>query len=267
MTEQGMAGVSDRQGAGAAQTDGHDKRLARGLLWGLLGMVLVVIIGLGVLGLPGQTSRYAAEDDLRPFGSVPEFTLQERSGKLVTKGDLLGKVWVTDFIFTRCVEECPLVSQRMARLQAAFATPADFRLVSITVDPEHDTPDVLSRYAANFGADAQRWLFLTGEKTAIYRLVQEGFHVGVVNPYEPRQSSAPLLPFRLHHHTWQVFTPAVAWAHHSIGHQDKERQTILHSLRFVLMDRQGQIRGYYDSNDEEALRRLQRHVKRLLQTE
>ena len=262
-----MAGVSDRKGAGAVQTDGHDKRLARGLLWGLLGVVLVVIIGLGVLGLHGQTSRYAAEDDLRPFGSVPEFTLQERSGKLVTKGELLGKVWVTDFIFTRCVEECPLVSQRMARLQAAFATPADFRLVSITVDPEHDTPDVLSQYAANFGADAQRWLFLTGEKTAVYRLVQEGFHVGVVNPYEPRQSLAPLLPFRLHHYAWQAFTPAVAWAHHSIGHQGQERQTILHSLRFVLIDRQGQIRGYYDSNDEEALRRLQRHIKHLLQTE
>jgi protein SCO1/2 len=236
-------------------------------LWGLLGVVLVVIIGLGVLGLQGQTSRYAAEDDLRPFGSVPEFTLQERSGKLVTKGDLLGKVWVTDFIFTRCVEECPLLSQRMAQLQTAFATSADFRLVSITVDPQHDTPDVLSQYAANFGADAQRWLFLTGEKTAIYRLVQEGFHVGVVNPHEQRQSLVPLLPFRLHHHAWQVFTPAVAWAHHSIGHQDKERQTILHSLRFVLVDRQGQIRGYYDSNDEEALRRLQRHVKRLLQAE
>jgi protein SCO1/2 len=263
MTEQGMAGVSDRQGTGTAQTDGYDKRLARGLLWGLLGVVLVVIIGLGVLGLQGQTFRYASEDDLRPFGSVPEFTLQERSGKLVTKGELLGKVWVTDFIFTRCAEECPLVSQRMARLQDAFATSADFRLVSITVDPEHDTPEVLSQYAANFGADAQRWLFLTGEKTAIYRLVQEGFHVGVVN--QPRQSSAPLVPFPLHHHAWQVFTPAVAWAHHSIGHQ--ERQTILHSLRFVLMDRQGQIRGYYDSNDEEALRRLQRHVKRLLQAE
>jgi cytochrome oxidase Cu insertion factor (SCO1/SenC/PrrC family) len=89
----------------------------------------------------------------------------------------------------------------------------------------------------------------------------------VVNPHEQRQSLALLLPFRLHYHAWEVFTPAVAWAHHSIGHQDKERQTILHSLRFVLVDRQGQIRGYYDSNDEEALRRLQRHVKRLLQAE
>ena len=259
-----MAGVSDRQGAVGGQADGHHKRLARGLLWGLLGGVLVVIIGLGVLGLPGQTSRHAAEDDLRPFGSVPEFTLRERSGSLVTKADLLGKVWVTNFIFTRCADECPLVSQRMAQLQAAFATQAAFRLVSITVDPEYDTPEVLSQYAANFGAEAQRWLFLTGDKTAIYRLVQKGFHLGVVDPNEQRQSSTPLWPSRLHRLA-AVFTPAAAWAHHDRGHQEKGRQAILHSLRFVLVDRQGRIRGYYDSNDEEALRRLQRHVKRLLQ--
>jgi protein SCO1/2 len=212
-------------------------------------------------------SRSVAEDDLRPYGRVPEFALHERSGKLVTKGDLLGKVWVTDFIFTRCMDECPLVSQRMARLQEVFAMSADFRLVSITVDPDHDTPDVLSQYAVNFGADAQRWLFLTGEKLAVYRLVQEGFHVGVVNPNEQRQSSAPSFPSLLRRSIAQRFTPAAAWAHHGIGHKDRERQAILHSLRFVLVDRQGQIRGYYDSNDEEALQRLQRHVKRLLQTE
>jgi protein SCO1/2 len=260
-----MAGVSDSKGSVVEPVDGHNKRLARRLLWGLLGGVLVVIIGLGVLRLQGQTSRYAAEDELRPFGIVPEFTLRERSGKLVTKGDLLGKVWVTDFIFTRCADECPLASQRMARLQAAFATQADFRLVSITVDPEHDTPDVLSQYAANFGAETQRWLFLTGDKTVIYRLVQKGFHLGVVDPNDQRQSSVPLLPFHLRHLALPVFAPAVAWAHHGSGHQEKGRQAILHSLRFVLVDRQGQIRGYYDSNDEEALRRLQRHVKRLLQ--
>jgi cytochrome oxidase Cu insertion factor (SCO1/SenC/PrrC family) len=262
-----MAGISDRKGAVVGQANGHNKRLARRLLWALLGGVLVIIIGLGVLGLQGQTSRYAAEDDLRPFGIVPEFTLRERNGKLVTKADLLGKVWVADFIFTRCVDECPLVSQRMARLQAAFATQIDFRLVSITVDPEHDTPEVLAQYAAHFGAEAQRWLFLTGDKTAIYRLVQKGFHLGVIDPNEQRQSSAPLSPSRLRHLAAPVFAPAVAWAHHDSGHQEKDRQAILHSLRFVLVDRQGQIRGYYDSNDEEALGRLQRHIQRLLQEE
>lgn len=262
-----MAGVRDRKESAIDQNTGHDTRLARGLLWGLLGVVLVVIIGLGVLGLQGQTSRFAAEDDLQPFGTVPAFTLRERSGQLVRQADLLGKVWVSDFLFTRCVDECPLVSQRMARLQATFATQADFRLVSITLDPEHDTPEVLTRYAANFGADTQRWLFLTGEKAAIYQLVREGFRLGVVDPNDQRRSSTQPLPSRLRQHLSQVLIPSVAWAHHSVGHDDKERQAILHSVRFVLVDRQGQIRGYYDSNDEEALRRLQRHVKRLLQEE
>jgi len=260
-----MADVRDSKELVVDQAHGHDKRLARGLLWALLGGVLVVIIGLGVLGLQGQIPRYAAEHDLPPIGTVPAFTLHERSGRAVSKEDLLGKVWVTDFIFTRCVDECPLASQRMARLQAAFATKADFRLVSITVDPAHDTPEVLARYAANFGADAQRWLFLTGEKTAIYQLVRRGFRLGVVDPHDQRRSSALPFPSRLRQSLAQVLTPSVARAHHGVGHEDKEQQAILHSLRFVLVDRQGQIRGYYNSNDEEALRRLQGHVKRLLQ--
>jgi cytochrome oxidase Cu insertion factor (SCO1/SenC/PrrC family) len=260
-----MADVRDSKELVVNRTHGRDKRLARGLLWALLGGVLVVIIGLGVLGLQGQTSRYATENDLPPMGTLPAFTLRERSGRTVSKEDLLGKVWVTDFIFTRCVDECPLVSQRMARLQAAFATQADFRLVSITVDPAHDTPEVLTRYAANFGADAQRWLFLTGEKTAIYQLVRRGFHLGVIDPSDQRRSSAQPVSSRLRQSVLQMVIPSVAWAHHGVDHEDKEQQAILHTLRFVLVDRQGHIRGYYNSNDEEALRRLQGHVKRLLQ--
>jgi cytochrome oxidase Cu insertion factor (SCO1/SenC/PrrC family) len=259
-----MADVRDSKELVVNRTHGRDKRLARGLLWALLGGVLVVIIGLGVLGLQGQTSRYATENDLPPMGTLPAFTLRERSGRTVSKEDLLGKVWVTDFIFTRCVDECPLVSQRMARLQAAFATQADFRLVSITVDPAHDTPEVLTRYAANFGADAQRWLFLTGEKTAIYQLVRRGFHLGVIDPSDQRRSSAQPVSSRLRQSVLQMVIPSVAWAHHGVDHEDKEQQAILHTLRFVLVDRQGQIRGYYNSNDEEALRRLHGHIKRLL---
>jgi cytochrome oxidase Cu insertion factor (SCO1/SenC/PrrC family) len=265
MTEQDMADVQDSKELLVDQPHGRDKRLARGLLWVLLGGVLVVIIGLGVLGLQGQVPRYATENDLPPVGTVPAFTLHERSGRAVSKEDLLGKVWVTDFIFTRCVDECPLVSQHMARLQAAFATQADFRLVSITVDPTYDTPEVLAQYAANFGADAQRWLFLTGDKTTIYQLVRRGFRLGVVDPHDQRRSSLQPASFRLRQSLAQVLTPSVAWAHHGVVHEDKEQQAILHSLRFVLVDRQSQIRGYYNSNDDEALRRLQRHIKRLLQ--
>jgi protein SCO1/2 len=264
--EQDMTEVRNSKELLVDQAQGRDRRLARGLLWALLGGVLVVIISLGVLGLQGQMPRYATENDLPPpIGAVPAFTLRERSGIAVSREDLLGKVWVTDFIFTRCVDECPLVSQRMARLQAAFATKADFRLVSITVDPAHDTPEVLARYAANFGADARRWLFLTGEKTAIYQLIRRGFRLGVVDPSDQRRSSVQPSLSRLGQSLAQVITPSAAWAHHGVDHEDKEQQAILHTLRFVLVDRQGQIRGYYNSTDEEALRRLHGHVKRLLQ--
>jgi cytochrome oxidase Cu insertion factor (SCO1/SenC/PrrC family) len=228
------------------------------MLWGVFGLVLAIVIGAGVVGLWQALAPRHTPDDLRPFATVPDFALRERSGRLVTRGDLQGKVWITDFVFTRCSDECPLVSARMARLQEAFATATDLYLVSITVDPEHDTPEVLSRYAESFGAHPQRWLFLTGDKTAIYRLSQEGFRLGVVNPGEAQQSLAvPCL--------WQVFTPGTAWAHHGSHEQEPLRPTILHSARFVLVDRQGQIRQYYDSKDANSLRRLQDHAKRLLQ--
>jgi cytochrome oxidase Cu insertion factor (SCO1/SenC/PrrC family) len=228
------------------------------MLWGVFGLALAIVIGAGVVGLWQALAPRHALDDLRPFATVPDFVLHERSGRLVTREDLRGKVWIADFIFTRCSTECPLVSARMARLQEEFATVTDLYLVSITVDPEHDTPEVLARYAESFGAHPQRWLFLTGDKAAIYRLAQEGFRLGVVSPGEAPQSSA--VPFR-----FQVFAPGTAWAHRGTHDQEQPRPTILHSARFVLVDRQGQIRQYYDSKDENSLRRLPDHVKRLLQ--
>ncbi|HEY7490485.1 MAG TPA: SCO family protein [Candidatus Tectomicrobia bacterium] len=240
------------------QEHGTSKRLAGHMLWGVFGLALAIVIGAGVVVLWRAQAPRHAPDDLRPFATVPDFALRERSGSLVRRGDLWGKVWIADFIFTRCSDECPLVSARMARLQEVFATATDVYFVSITVDPEHDTPEVLSRYAESFGAHPQRWLFLTGDRAAIYRLAQEGFRLGVVSPGEAHQSSA--VPFRL-----QIFAPRMAWAHHGSHDQEQPRPKILHSARFVLVDRQGQIRQYYDSNDENSLRRLPEHVKRLLQ--
>ena len=275
-------------------------RLAGGVLWGLGGLLLACVVGVGVLtlwggGLPGLGTKGMPP----PFGEVPDFTLLERSGRSLTKTDLLGKVWIVDFIFTTCVDACPLVSSRMAKLQAVFASEADVRLVSITVDPEHDTPEVLTRYAASFGAHPQRWLFLTGEKASIYRLAREGFHLGVFDPNDARtgeqksasglspasstisgrstgdpfvvrstsQSAAvPLLPRvrRAAQGLLQILEPTPALAHHGRQQQQGARQAVQHSARFVLVDRRGQIRQYYDSGDENALRRLSHHVTLLL---
>jgi len=104
-------------------------------LWGACVLVaLVVGVGLGLRVRFENTSRQAAHD-LPHLWAVPDFALIERSGQSVTRAALLGKVWIASVIFTRCVEECPLVSNHMARLQATFAAEADVRLVSITVDP------------------------------------------------------------------------------------------------------------------------------------
>jgi cytochrome oxidase Cu insertion factor (SCO1/SenC/PrrC family) len=233
--------------------------------------LLAVIIAGGVLALrQGGLSGLGSTEMLRPLAEVPDFVLRERSGQPVTKADLLGKVWIVNFIFTQCVEECPLATSRMARLQEAFTAEADVRLVSITVDPEHDTPEVLREYAKSFGAHPQRWLFLTGEKERIYRLAREGFRLGVFEASEA-DSSATMPPGR---GVWKaargigrVFTPAMALAHDEAHHDSPQgmKQAIQHSARFVLVDRQGQIRQYYKSEDDDALRRLPHHVKLLLQ--
>src|SRR5262245_31476896 len=117
-----------------------------------------------------------ADDDL---GEVADFALTERGGETVHRADLLGKVWVAAFGFTRCTGPCPQVSGTMARLQAELAGQPEVRLVSFSVDPDHDTPEVLRGYAQRFGADPQRWLFLTGPRDDLYRLIQESFHLAV----------------------------------------------------------------------------------------
>jgi protein SCO1 len=159
-----------------------------------------------------------ADDDL---GEVADFALTERGGETVRRADLLGKVWVAAFGFTRCTGPCPQVSGTMARLQGELAGQPDVRLVSFSVDPEHDTPEVLREYAQRFGADPQRWWFLTGPREDMYRLIQESFHLAV------QQSE---------------------------GEARRPGQEVTHSFKVALVDRAGHIRGYFDGRqvDEEG---------------
>jgi protein SCO1 len=239
--------------------------MRRPLLWGLL--ILLVAMGGGLAAWPSLSGRLVrtfgwsassnqspgALETLGEYGQVPDFVLTERSGRQVSRADLLGKVWIVDFFYTECPDTCPLQSANMARLQEDFAQEPVVRLVSISVDPEHDTPEVLSEYAARFGADPRRWIFLTGSKDAIYRLATEGFHLGVVDRGEQtRRETGERL-------AW--LGRASAWAH-PIPNAD--RKPVLHSSRFMLVDRQAQIRGYYQGTDWESLDRLQANVKIVL---
>ena len=221
----------------------------------LRGLLILVLIGaVGVLwfwqgpAIRSWLSGKRPGEALDVFGSVPDFSLIERSGRKMGRSDLAGRVWITNFIYTHCPDTCPLQTAQMAKLQADFAEEKALRLVSITVDPERDTVLVLSQYAKRYGADPERWLFLTGEKSTIYRLALEGFRLSMVDPAEGVKS-------------W-FFGPITVLAHH--GETGKQ---FIHSSRFVLVDRQARIRGYYQSAEEDALQRLRRDVRILLRGE
>ena len=213
-------------------------------LWSVLGAGVVPILGMGSSSGQGE----GALEALGLYGDVPDFALTERSGRPVTRADLLGKVWLATFIYTQCTETCPLQSARVARLQAEFAAEPDLLLVSITVDPERDTPVALAVYAERYGADPARWWFLTGAKRAIYRLATEGFRLGVVDPDDPPRTGGI---FR-----WLGPVPAFA-SHGSNG-------LVMHSSRFVLVDRRARIRAYHLPDDDASFGRLRQNLRTLL---
>ncbi|MEK7794132.1 MAG: SCO family protein [Candidatus Hydrogenedentota bacterium] len=153
---------------------------------------------------------------------VPEFSLTASTKDSVSLESLRGKVWIADFIFTNCAGPCPMMTSHMAELHRAFKDDDRVRMVSFSVDPERDTPEVLAEYATKFGADTGRWHFLTGEVETIHELAVQGFKVGSLdNP-------------------------------------------IIHSDKFVLVDGDGIIRGYYTGSDSSDLLRLTRDVTKLL---
>jgi protein SCO1/2 len=111
--------------------------------------------------------------------ALPELKLVDQRGKSVTNADLEGKVLVANFIFTTCPTVCPRLSERMAKVGKDLEGTKDVRLVSITVDPENDTPEKLAAYGARYGADPERWMFLTGEPAHVKDTVVRGFKMAV----------------------------------------------------------------------------------------
>ncbi len=214
-----------------------DQHSAPRLLWVSLPIVMAGILSVAIwIGLGKVAWRGGGEErpleGLGNFGTVPDFSLTERSGKELKRSDLSGKVWVADFIYTSCTDTCPLQSAELAKLQSDLGDRDDVKLVSISVDPERDNPQVLTRYADRFKASPDRWYFLTGRKEQIYRLAQEGFRLSAVPASDKKGEVSDV---------------------------------ILHSSRFVIVDGKARIRGYYESTDAEALKRLRRDLAALLQ--
>ena len=115
---------------------------------------------------------------LPKIGSIPQFEFIDSDGNTVTLNNLKGKVWVADFIFTTCTMACPMMTGNMNLVHKKFKKNDDVRLVSISVYPEYDTPDVLKDYASQYDADTEKWLFLTGDESSVKNIIKDGFKIG-----------------------------------------------------------------------------------------
>src|SRR5437879_3196691 len=190
-------------------------------------LILIPLITVGLLLWLRQLEVQALRQrTVSSYGTVPAFQLTNQDGQPFGSVQLAGKIWIADFIYTMCPGPCPMISSRMSDLQKPLEK-TDVRLVWFSVDPEKDTPQVLRSYAERLQADPGRWDFLTGPKSAIFKLSHDGFKLAVSDG-----GDAQGIP--------------------------------VHSTRMVLVDRHGQIRGYYDATEPEAVTKLLADTNHLL---
>ena len=190
-------------------------------------LTLGALLGIAVVAVAFLPSlRGHQQKDLDDYGSAPSFKLTERAGYLVDSERLKGEVWVAGFVFTRCAGQCPMISAQMERLQKKLHAQPRFQLISITVDADYDTPQRLATYAKKWEADPKRWWFLTGDAKEIHDLIEKGFHLSAGTP-------AP-------------------------------GGDLIHTAKLVLVDPNGEIRGYYDGLDSNSVDELARDARQLL---
>jgi cytochrome oxidase Cu insertion factor (SCO1/SenC/PrrC family) len=197
-----------------------------GIAWKVT-LILIPLVTLGLLLWLRNVEVVALRQrTISSYGTVPSFQLVNQNGQAFGSAQLAGKIWIADFIYTTCPGPCPMISSRMSELQKPLEK-TDVHLVSFSVDPEKDTPEVLRGYAEKLQAEPVRWDFLTGPKSTIYKLSHDGFKLAVSDG-----SDAEGIP--------------------------------VHSTRMVLVDRHGQIRGYYDAAEADAMTKLVADTNHLL---
>lgn len=163
-----------------------------------------------------------------PEEGVRDFSLTDSREEALSKNDLLGKPWIASFIFTRCAGPCPQVAAAFKKLQKRYPGP-NVNLVTFTVDPDHDTPEVLTKFASFWEADLDRWFFLTGDKDTIYNMVQKDF----LMPVAPSPDPTP---------GWEI----------------------IHTTNICLVDATGKVVGKYNSLKEDEIALLRRDLDALL---
>jgi len=168
--------------------------------------------------------------DLPALGSVGSFALTDQAGRSVSEGTLRGQVWAAAFFFTRCPTVCPRITRKMREVQQAAAKDSvKLQFVSFSVDPENDTPPVLAAYAKQYQADLTSWRFLTGDLEVVRKTSEQGFKLALDGKATP----------------------------------GAEHFGLFHGSHLVLVDGQGQIRGYYRTSEDEQLGQLLKDAARL----
>ncbi|MBS0658163.1 MAG: SCO family protein [Verrucomicrobia bacterium] len=216
----------------SAAGSGSGNPTLRWVLWA--GLALVVF---GLLVAFARQSwlnavKSRSQVSLDRFNTLPAWELTERSGRKLGSRELRGKIWLANFIFTTCPGPCPRMTERFYELQQALKRSPDVKLVSYTVNPSYDTPEVLTKYAQTFNAVEDKWYFFTGTRDAIYSLAHKGFLLGITDAES--------------------------------GREIIKEGDFVHSTKFALVDRNGQVRGYYDSNAAESVQKALVDVGNLL---
>jgi len=155
---------------------------------------------------------------LRVIGPVADFALTNQSGTLTTLADFTNRVWVADIIFTRCAGPCPRMTAQMKSVEDSLPKDSGVRLVTLTTDPDYDTPEILKRYGERNGADFNRWTFLTGTKSEIGQLAGNSLKLSA-----------------------QAVKPA---------EQKDAADLFIHTTIFVIVDKHARLRGFFETGGE-----------------
>lgn len=200
-----------------------------------IGISFVILI-FGIWAVPKIVDKFS-QPDLVTIGKVMPYSFTDQNGKTITNKDYEGKVYVAEFFFTTCPSICPIMNENMVKIQDEFMGNPNVGIASFSIDPEHDTPQVLKEYAENKGMTKPQWHLLTGEKEKIFELANKGFNIYV-------------------------------------GQTDEVDGGFEHSGLFALIDQNGNIRSrkdengnpiiYYNGLEEKEIRMLKEDINKLL---
>lgn len=189
-------------------------------------LLVLAVLALGSTGCSKKSAK-----DVPVLGQLPEFSLVDQDQQVFNRASMEGKLWVSAFVFTHCRTVCPRITAHMKGIQSRLSDVPGVHLLSVTVDPRNDTPEVVKAYMTKNGLDERNWRFVTGQGDTIRHLVVDGFRVG-------------------------------------LGDEDSTAagaDELMHSNSFVLVDDKAQVRGYYRANND-GIADLERDIRALATT-